>query len=118
MGEIEFYLELCTKDELIDIINKMDVSVKGFSKNFTNAPEFLLRNSLEQALSKRGGKRFNSLINNKVKYLDFFDDIDINSFIVKAYKFKSSISQSDFLLKFLNLFPDKKDKHLPKLQSI
>lgn len=113
MDEIDFYLDLCTKEDMVRLITLNDVRVRGFSKNFNSAPEIILKNALKKDLSKKGGKHFTYLVKNSINKYDSFNITDFNSFLLKINKFKDNLTEPHAFLLFLNKFQEKKDDYLP-----
>ncbi|MFW6015989.1 MAG: hypothetical protein ACOCRK_06090 [bacterium] len=114
MNELELFVELCTKDELTKLVEKYNVKINGFNKNFNNAPNVLLRNSIKNDFSKKGNKKFNHILTKNIPKMKIIEEQDINLYILKANKYKNFIPESKMFLKFLSLFPETKGYYLPR----
>lgn len=118
MEELEIFIKLCTKKELIDHIKLTDTKVNGFTRNFQNAPAAILENALLKKLEQKNYSRFLQLIkviSNSFEKFNLGDDF--SSFILDINRKKEVITQAEAFAIFLHRFPEKKEAYLPELKN-
>lgn len=117
MEELEIFIKLCNKQELIENIKLTNTKVNGFTKNFKHAPQTILKNSLKNRLAKKNYKYFFGLIkaiSNSFEKFSLGDDF--SSFILDVNRKKDVISQVEAFSIFLERFPKKKEKYLDQIK--
>jgi hypothetical protein len=118
LEEIDIFINLCTKEDLIKYIKLVEVKVKGFTKNFKNAPKILLKNSLKKELEKHNYAFYEGLISSIAEYYDQFKVVnDFDAFIINVNRESEDIPQANAFAIFANKFPEKKEEYLPKIKD-
>lgn len=118
MEEIDIFINLCTKEDLIKYIKFIDVEVKGFTKKFKKAPKILLKNSLKKELKKHNYAFFEQFISAISEFYDQFKTVnDFEAFIINVNRESLDISEANVFAIFTNKFPEKKEEYLPKIKD-
>lgn len=118
MEEIDIFINLCTKEDLIKYIKLIEVKVNGFTKNFKNAPKILLKNSLKKKLEKHNYAYYDGLISSITEYYDQFKVVnDFDAFIINVNRESEEIPEANAFAIFANKFPEKKEEYLPIIKD-
>lgn len=118
MEELEIFIKLCTKKELIEYIKLTDTKVNGFTKNFKNAPAAILEKALLKKLEQQNYSRFLKLIKAISASFEKFNlGDDFSSFILDINRKKDVISEAEAFAIFLHRFSEKKDSYLQEIEA-